>query len=107
MKSRLATIFTAAALVGGTGGAVAIGNSASHGGSNRGAASGQYCNGKTAGPGKCKGHQKHPGHCNKKGQGRGNGLCKGHNKGKKGKKGKNGAVKGITQQRTAGASLTG
>ncbi len=46
MRSRLATVFTAVALVAGTGGAIAIGASGSHGGPLGGAASGQYCNGK-------------------------------------------------------------
>ena len=49
MKERLATVATIFALVGGTGGAIAIGASGSHGAS-RGAASAQYNNGKK----KCK-----------------------------------------------------
>ncbi|HTX30143.1 MAG TPA: hypothetical protein VMD09_02095 [Solirubrobacteraceae bacterium] len=49
MKSRFATVFTLVALVGGTGGAIAIGASGSANGPQGGAASAQYCNGK-AGP---------------------------------------------------------
>jgi RNA recognition motif-containing protein len=46
MRSRIATIVTALALIAGAGGAVALGESGSHGGPLGGAASGQYCNGK-------------------------------------------------------------
>jgi hypothetical protein len=46
MKSRFATVFTLAALVGGTGGAIAIGSSGSAAGPQGGAASAQYCNAK-------------------------------------------------------------
>jgi hypothetical protein len=93
VKSRIATVATLLALLAGTGGALAVAGQSSSGGPVGGAASGQYCNGKTAGPGKCKGHQKHHRHCNKRGRGRGNGVCKGHNK-KQGSKGKNHKPKG-------------
>jgi hypothetical protein len=81
MRSRIATVLTTAVLLGGAGGAIAIAGQGSSGGPTGGAASGQYCNKKqTHGNGKCKGHHKHHGHCNKKGRGRGNGKCKGHHK---------------------------
>jgi hypothetical protein len=46
MKSRFATVFTLVALLGGTGGAIAIGSSGSSGGPEGGAANAQYCNAK-------------------------------------------------------------
>lgn len=64
VKSRFATIGTLVALVGGTGGAIAIGEAASHGGPQGGAASGQYCGHKKCPPpprchhhGKCHRHR--------------------------------------------------
>jgi hypothetical protein len=42
MRSRILTIFTTLALVGGTGGAIAVGETGSHAGPNGGAASGEY-----------------------------------------------------------------
>lgn len=60
MKERLATTATIFALVGGTGGAIAVGASSSHGGPHGGAAAGQY-NSKTL---KCKKHTHRVGnHC--------------------------------------------
>ena len=75
MRSLLASVLSAAALLGGTGSAIAIAGQGSAGGPIGGAASGQYCNGKFANPGKCKGHHKH--HCH-------------GNKGKHGRKGQHG-----------------
>lgn len=49
MKSRIASVFTVAALLGGTGGAIAIAGTGSSGGSNGGAASGEYKPGKGCG----------------------------------------------------------
>jgi hypothetical protein len=49
MKSRIATIATVLGLIAGTGGALAIANGGPHGGSNGGAASGEYKPGKGCG----------------------------------------------------------
>ena len=46
MRSRVAAILTVGALLAGTGGAIAVGQSGSSGGPLGGAASGQYCGGK-------------------------------------------------------------
>src|SRR5579871_1957698 len=59
MKSRIASVFTVAALIGGTGGAIAVASHSPSGGPNgEGAASGEYCNHKFPNPGECKGHHK-------------------------------------------------
>ena len=49
MKSRLATLFSLVALVGGTGGAIAVGESGSHAGPTGGAVAAQYKPGKGCG----------------------------------------------------------
>lgn len=49
MRSRLASLFTVAALIGGTGGAIAVAGQGSSHGENGGAAHGQYNNGKGCG----------------------------------------------------------
>jgi hypothetical protein len=98
MKSRIATVATILGLLGGTGGAIAIAGGGSSGGPIGGAASGQYCNGKFANPGKCKGHHKHKHPCKHK-HGRARARClrrhRHHHKHKA-------AVKGISVNRFTG-----
>ena len=60
IKSRAATLTTVAALVGGTGGAIAIGATGSSSGPQGGAASGQYCGHKKCPPPpRCHQHNHH------------------------------------------------
>jgi hypothetical protein len=68
MRSRIATVFTVLALLGGTGGAIALAGQGSSGGPAGGAASGQYKPGKGCGDKNHK-HKKHE-------------KCKKHHKGK-------------------------
>ena|SRR5579864_4689314 len=115
MKSRIASVLTVVALLAGTGGAIAVGNTGSSGSAQGGAASGQYCNGKDSNPGKCKGHHKHhhgegnKGKHGEKGQhgNKGEHGNKGQH-GNQGNKGKHSSVKGVSTTRGTGAtSLTG
>jgi hypothetical protein len=66
MKSRVATVSTLVALLGGAGGAIAVGETGASGGPQGGAASGQYCGHKQCPPPpRCNQHGNHKAKCHK------------------------------------------
>lgn len=98
MRSRFATAFTLVALVGGTGGAIAVGAGGSHN-SSQGAATAQYKPGKGCGD-KNHQHAKHN-QCKPKKHSKGKGASKGKSNHKGKGKHKHGHVKGVSVTRHA------